>query len=248
MSIHFTNNSNTICIFSRTISSNMFGLKSKIENAIRPRGVYDNAKILRLMLKLTGFFPLKIEETASGSKAVFCKFGVFSTIIHLLLYLSSVIHFVFVSNEKVSSLNYGKIGDYGYVSILVLEGITTLVLFSSVFVLMNRENLVIKYTTQVDTICHQLKIDNTAIFIKSRFFMIIFIIFLVFFYILGAGIFIHTQFVSMRGVPPIDLIIIGILPHLYMQIKLTSFLIYILALHVSNIEFYNFLELYLKDV
>lgn len=226
----------------------MFGVQNKIKGHTRSKGIYDTAKTLRLMLKLAGLFPFKIEETASGTKAVYCKFGGFCTLFHLIVYLSSVIHFVFLSNEKIYSLNYGKIGDYGYIALLVLEGIASVILFSSVFTSIKNENRVILYTSQIDKICQQLQMDNTAVFIKSKCLIRFFIFMLVVIYFFGAGHFIYTQFASRHGAPLIDLIIIGILPHLYIQIKITSFLIYILALNVGHSEFYNFLESYLKNI
>lgn len=224
----------------------MFGAKArtKIDSFIRPNGVYDIARSLHLILKLSGFFPVKIVETKTGLKPVICKFGVLCTIVHLLVYLTSVIHFVFLNNVKMS-LNYGKIADYGYIAILVLQGITTLILFASVFPLIKFQIKIIKYTTQLENICHELKIDNSAVFLKSRYLIGIFIVFLTIFYIFGAGIFIHTQYVTMNGLPPIDVILIGILPNLYLLVKFTGFAIYVLALHVCNKEFYKFMEIYL---
>lgn len=221
-------------------------IKKTIE-CYQPNGVYDIARTLHLVMKLAGFFPIKIEETKTGPKPVICKFGVLSTILHLLLYLIPVTHMIVWNNEKMS-LDVNKIADYGYLAILVLQGVTTLVFFSSVIHMMKFQTAVIKYTTQMQVICHQLKIDNTAVFLKSRCLIGLIIVFFTMFYLLGAGIFIHTQYVSMHGVPPIDLILVGILPNFYLLIKITCFSVYILSLHVCNIEFYKFMELYLNDI
>lgn len=226
----------------------MFGVKSKIASHYHPSSIYDIAKTLHLVMKISGFFPLKIEETKTGTKPVICKFGVFFTILHLLLYLSSVIHFVFWSNVKLFSLSYGgKVGHYGCIAILVLEGITTIILFLSVFPLMKFQNFVFKNVNNLESVCHQLKIDNTSLLFKSRCLIGFYIAFVTIFYLLGAGIFIHTQFVSLNEVPPIDLIIIGLLPRYYLLSYVTFFAIYVLSMHVCNSEFYKFMELYLND-
>lgn len=227
----------------------MFGAKVKEKTEIynHPQSIYHISKSVNLVMKLSGLFPVKIEETETGLKPVICKFGVFCTLFHLLVYLISVIHFVFLSNAKIS-LNYGKIADYGYIAILVLQGLTTLILFAGVFHMIKFQTYIIKYVSQLEIACFQLNINNKAIIHKSRYLIGFFIAFLIFLYILGATIFIHTQYVSMLGLPPIDLIIIGILPNIYLYIYVTYICIYVLAMHVCNSEFLKFMKIFLNEL
>lgn len=224
----------------------MFGVKNRTKNQKNLNDIYDTPYNLRVMLKLSGFFPLKIEETSTGKKAVICKYGVLCTVFHLTVFLSAVIHFTLLSDEKLISLNYGKIGDYGYVALIVLEGITSLILFSSVFTIKKHENRIIFYTSEIDRLCHQLQIDNSAVFRRSRVAVGALIVMLVVLVTAGSAIFVHTQATAMHGVPPIDMMILGILPHLYINIKINSFLIYVLALNSGLSRFYKLMESFSK--
>lgn len=209
-----------------------------IQELIKPIKVFTILKILHLIMKLFGFFPFKIKLTNTGPKCVICVWGLILTIIHFLTYFCGYFMVLVKLHSKqhiIKSPISSSIGDmFGMKFALYIEGITIAILFANIVITKKAQKNILKLFYKSDVLLI-MKWFKLQIFLYS----FILLLNLLIGFMVSVTVYVSYKAASTDA---IIYLMVRILPHFYVLIKISQFVIYISILN------FGFNSLYSKGV
>lgn len=222
-------------------------IKHKIIKFIYPKNVYGIARILHFVMKITGLFPLKIKKTEFGRIPVFCKWGILSTVLYLIIYFGCLFHVIFFSIPKqidAKKMDSELVHLVGHVSQFLIESFTTLLMMFSIFPLIKFEKSIYEKLNEIEFLVKGLDIDYRATMKRSRFLVWITILMLICVFIIEAML---TTYGSGDW-NSVDFLLVVIFPHLIILIKVGCIMIYVSLLNIGFIEIEFFMQNILRGI
>lgn len=206
---------------------------------IRPSTVFTVFKIINFILKIFGLYPFKIERTKNDTKTVICLSGVILTTVHIITYFYGYlkVHNIFCSkighSSEIYKTNIFTIIDiFGAHLLLVLEGVTVFSLFLNVPVTMKAQRSMTSLFNQAE-----IKLKDEGLYYHFccgldllKLFAFSFLLFL---NLLGSfWVSVIILFDAFNESANVYFAFARILPHLYIYLKTTQFVLYTLMFHL----------------
>lgn len=206
----------------------------KLKSLISPKSVLNVFKVLHFIMKLFGLFPFKLKPTRNGPKPVFCVWGLIFTTIHFIIYYYC---FFVVMDEKIhiSGLNasmYKTIVDkFGTQVLLVMDGITIFCIFSSVFLNFKAQINIFSICCQAENRLRDKEFNLCFDIELLKLFGFSFILLLNLLNTFLCSVKFFIEIFNFKG--KLTYLLVRILPHFYIQLKTSQFVLYVLMLHLG---------------
>lgn len=198
---------------------------------------YDGLMIfLTLLMKISGIFPIKIVSNKTKLEIVICKWGVCCTIVHLIVYLSSLIYSSIHTNFYIINRPGGSVGIFGAYLMMISELFSTISIFISVFYSLRFQRISFKKYFKIKQIYEELKIDAMALIRRSIHLIYLLISLLCIHLTLGVILVMYSFYTIFKKFPPINLLFLTILSHFYIFITVSHFLVVAIILNSTYKE------------
>lgn len=216
-------------------------IKEIFHKLVYPKDYTDLLVFLAFMMKLAGLYPIKVVSSANNIKVQLCKWGVCCTIVHLVVYLSSLIYSTTKENQYIIRPG-GAIGNLGSSLLSGSEFISTFSIFLSVFCSLRFQKISLKEYIKIKQIYEELAIDRTTLIRQSRYLIYLLCSLLCIHLCVGISLAIYNFYIIFQIFPPINIFFLTTLSHFYIFMKVSHFLVVTIMLNSSYKELVNLLK------
>lgn len=209
-------------------------IKEIYNKIVHPKDYHGMLVFITLMMKISGLYPIKIVTKKGNFRVRICKWGVCCTITHFILYVSCVTHGT-MNNIRhnfrpAGGSTVGNIADF---LLIGLEELAAFVIFVSVFYSLSYQKIWLKKYIRIKNIYEELKIDNTDLLKKNQYLIYLFISLLCIHMCFVIFLVIYSFYAVFKKLPPIMLFFLTILPHFYIFMKVSHFIVAAILLNSS---------------